>query len=604
MPEITFLPQNITVEAEQAAPIWESARLAGVSVETPCGGKGVCRKCLVKIISGNVDVKSDSYRDAKENQVLICQAYVSDKDVTIEILSGLHGEEGKFDDVSDINFINELKINPVIKQISLQVSEAMPLDGLSDFDRLKKAFKSKIDFKDYKEIKISLDVLRRLPVILRKSKEINVVYYVDCEIVNIININNINSDMYGIAVDIGTTTITLWLVDLITGEIKSRKTDYNAQIECGLDVITRINYSQKHLDELRERVLKTVNKLIKNIITGNNIDVNKIYCAYMTGNTIMVHLFLGIVPEYIRLEPYTPAVYGIPMLNALETGIGINPYAPVKFAPAVGSYVGGDITAGALCTPLCEDKNEIILFLDIGTNGEILLGNNEFILGCACSAGPAFEGGGIEFGMRASKGAIDYFGITEAGEIIIRTIDDAPPAGICGSGIISIMGEMFKCGVIDAAGRFTDKMPDKIKKDKKPYKFYITDDITISEADIDNLIRAKAAIFSACRTLLNNMGLTFNEIEKIYIAGGFGRYLNIENAKAIGLLPNISKEKIVYLGNTSILGAYQIILSEEKENKVKEIADKITYIDLSSEQGYMDEYLAALFIPHTDSEIF
>jgi uncharacterized 2Fe-2S/4Fe-4S cluster protein (DUF4445 family) len=412
------------------------------------------------------------------------------------------------------------------------------------------------------------------------------------------------NDMYGIAVDIGTTTVTLWLVDLTTGKIISRKTDYNAQIECGLDVITRINYAQKHLVELKERVLKTINNLIKTAADENNIDINKIYCASITGNTVMIHLFLGICPEYIRLYPYTPAVFKVPEFNANETGIGINPNAPIKFAPSVGSYVGGDITAGTLCTPLCEEKSEIILFMDVGTNGEILLGNNEFILGCACSAGPAFEGGGIEFGMRASKGAIDCFNIGENGDITIRTIDDTPPVGICGSGIISIIGEMFRKGIIDAAGRLTDKMPDRIKKDKKPYKFYITDEITISEVDIDNLIRAKGAVFSACRTLLNNMELTFDDIDKIYIAGGFGRYLNIENAKAIGFLPNISEEKIIYLGNTSILGAYQILLSEEKEKKVFGTADRITYIDLSGEPGYMDEYLAALFIPHTDADLF
>jgi len=604
MPQITFLPQNITIEASEASPILESARLAGVSVETPCGGKGVCRKCLVKIISGKVDVKTGSYRDEKENHVLICQTNILDEDVTVEILTGLYSEKGKFDDVSDLHDIYNFKINSSVKQMDLQVSKPAPLDGLSDFDRLEKALKLNISG-IINDIKIPLSILQTLPVKLRENDgKVKILYYFNNNILNIIDIKNISDfDMYGITIDIGTTTVTVWLVDLITGKIISRKTDYNAQIECGLDVITRINYAQKHLDELKERVLNTVNNLIKIISEENKIDINQIYCASITGNTIMTHLFLGIIPEYIRLDPYTPAVFKLPVFNAFETGININPNAPIKFAPSVGSYVGGDITAGALCTPLCDDKennSEIILFLDVGTNGEILLGNNEFILGCACSAGPAFEGGGIEFGMRASKGAIDNFKIGENGVITIRTIDNVPPAGICGSGIISIIGEMFKHKIIDAAGRFTDKMPDKIKKDKKPYKFYITEEITISETDIDNLIRAKGAMFSACRTLLNNMGLTFGDIDKIYIAGGFGKYLNIANAKAIGLLPNIPEEKIIFAGNTSILGAYKVLLSEDRQQKMQEIADRITYIDLSNEPGYMDEYLAALFIPHTD----
>ncbi|MCL2773124.1 MAG: ASKHA domain-containing protein [Oscillospiraceae bacterium] len=613
MPNITFLPQNITVEAQINAPLLEAARLAGVSVETPCGGKGVCRKCLVRILTGKVDVKSGSYtyRDAKENQVLICQSNVSDEDVTVEILSGLYGEEGKFDDVSDISSnLNKIAVNPIVKQTRLTVPQPAPLDGLSDFDRLKKAVKTNIAEK-FSDIKIPLSVLSQLPIKLRKNNgAVKIFYYFDCGVLNIVSITETeNTDMYGIAVDVGTTTITLWLVDIITGEIKSRKTDYNAQIECGLDVITRINYAQKNLNELRERVLITINDLIKIAAEENNIDYNKIYCASLAGNTVMIHLLLGICPEYIRLDPYTPAVFRPPLFSAHDIGIVINPDAPVKTAPSVGSYVGGDITVGALCTPLSggENESELMLFLDVGTNGEILLGNNEFILGCACSAGPAFEGGGIEFGMRASKGAIDSFEICENGEkneINIRTIDKEPPFGICGSGIITVVGEMFKHKIIDAAGRFTDKMPDRIKKDKKPYKFYITDEITISEADIDNLIRAKGAMFSACRTLLKNMGLTFGDVDKIYIAGGFGKYLNIEDAKAIGLLPNIPEDRIIYLGNTSILGAYQTLLSEENEKKVQEIADRITYIDLSNEAGYMDEYLAALFIPHTDSSLF
>ena len=608
MPKITFLPQNITIETQQASPLLEAARLAGVSVEAPCGGKGVCRKCLVKIISGKVDIKSGSYRNEKDNYVLICQTNIADENIVVEILTGLYGEKGKFDDISELYDIYNFKINSSVKQITLQATKAAPLDGLSDFDRFEKKLKSNV-FESFDNIKIPLSMLRTLPLKLRENDgKIKILYYIDCGILNIIDITNIdNIDMYGVAIDIGTTTVTVWLADLITGEIISRKTDYNAQIECGLDVISRINYAQKNLNELKERVLNTINNLIKNISGENKINIDQIYCASITGNTIMTHLFLGIYPEYIRLDPYTPAVFKPPAFNAVETGLNINSYAPVKFAPSVGSYVGGDITAGALCTPLCDEKqdnDEIILFLDIGTNGEILLGNNEFILGCACSAGPAFEGGGIEFGMRASRGAIDDFKIEENSEITIKTIDNASPVGICGSGIISIIGEMFKKGIIDAAGRFTDKMPDRIKKDKKPYKFYITDEITISEADIDNLIRAKGAIFSACRTLLNNMGLTFDDIGKIYIAGGFGKYLNIENAKTIGLLPNISQDKIIYLGNTSIIGAYQMLLSEEKEKKVAETAGRITYIDLSNEPGYMDEYLAALFIPHTDADLF
>jgi len=599
MPKVTFLPQNITVEAKTASPLLEAARLAGVSVETPCGGRGICKKCLVEVVSGKLNAKSESYKNQKENHALICQASLSDEDVKVKILAGLYAEEGKFDDASEIlGVVGDFKINPSVKQISLQVPKPAPLDGLSDFDRLEKAIKSKIDCKD---IEIPLLALQKLPITLRQSPNIDLIYHTERDIAHIIDITNEKTDMYGIAVDIGTTTVTLWLLDLHTGKIMSRKTDYNAQIECGLDVIARINYAGKNQSELRERILSTINNLIKTI--ESMPDKNKIYCMQITGNTTMIHLFLAICPEYIRLDPYTPAIFKAPIYRAFELGVDINAYALVKIAPCVGSYVGGDITAGALCTPLCEDRSEIALFLDIGTNGEILLGNNEFILACACSAGPAFEGGGIEHGMRASRGAVDYFKLGEDGDIEMRTIDDAPPVGICGSGIISIVAELFRHGVLDAAGRLTDKMPERVDRQKKPHRFYLTEKITVSEADIDNLIRAKGAVFSACRTLLNNMGLAFADIDKIYIAGGFGKYLNIEDAKTIGLLPGLPEEKIAYLGNTSIMGAYQMLLSEEKEQTVQKTADRMTYIDLSNEPGYMDEYLAALFLPHTDLEL-
>ena len=601
MPKITFLPQNITVEAKNGSPLLETAKFAGVSFETPCGAKGVCRKCLIKIVSGKVESKSGSFKNIRENLALICQTNILSEDVTVEIISGLYGEDGKFDDASCINKI-DFKINPSVKQIDLKVSPPMPLDGMSDLDRFEKALKTK---KSFESMKIPLGVLQKLPLILRKFELLKAVYYMDGNILNIIDLTGAEkTGLYGVAADIGTTTATIRLADLNTGEIKSQKTEYNAQIECGSDVITRINYAKKHLEELKERILKTVNELINFAISENNIDKNQLYCAFISGNTVMTHLLLGICPEYIRLDPYTPAVFEVPVFSAEKLGIIINPNAPVKFSPAVGSYVGGDITAGVLCTPLCEEKNGIVLFLDIGTNGEILLGNDEFILGCACSAGPAFEGGGIECGMRASKGAIDDFKIAENGDITIKTVGGGPPSGICGSGIIAVAGEMFKNGWIDAAGRFTEKIPGKIKKTAKPNKIYIYEGISISESDIENLIRAKGAVFSACRTLLKNMGLSFDDIEKFYIAGGFGKFLNIENAVTIGLLPGIAKEKTIYLGNTSVEGSYKSLLSEENEKIIKKTAERITYIDLSNETGYMEEYFAALFIPHTDADLF
>jgi uncharacterized 2Fe-2S/4Fe-4S cluster protein (DUF4445 family) len=328
----------------------------------------------------------------------------------------------------------------------------------------------------------------------------------------------------------------------------------------------------------------------------------------------MVHLLLGIIPEFIRLEPYTPAIYQVPFYKASEIGLDINPYTPVYLAPSVGSYVGGDITSGILCTRLAAHSEELCLFIDIGTNGEMILGNDDFLLGCACSAGPAFEGGGIEHGMRASQGAIERVDIDkEKGTAACSTIGNTAPAGICGSGMISLIAELFKTGWIDAAGKLNRSKPcSAIEINGKNAKYILAEaekskngkTIYITEADIDNLIRAKGAIFSACRVMLKSIDMDFEDVSRIYIAGGFGRYLDIEKATVIGLLPDLPSEKFTFIGNSSIIGAYMTLLSEKHREKQHELSKKITYLDLSTEPGYMDQYTAALFLPHTDSKLF
>jgi uncharacterized 2Fe-2S/4Fe-4S cluster protein (DUF4445 family) len=346
------------------------------------------------------------------------------------------------------------------------------------------------------------------------------------------------------------------------------------------------------------RILKTLNELLSTACKEAGIETNQILCVSAAGNTTMIHLLLGVIPEYIRLSPYTPAVFLPQCYTAGQVGISVCENAPVLFAPAVGSYVGGDITAGLLCTSLSappeKNSGDLVLFIDIGTNGEIVLGNKDFIFACACSAGPAFEGGGIKHGVRACSGAIERVVIDENGKPKIFTIGDAPPIGICGSGVISAIAELFRKGIIDSAGKFSEKKGE----------YFLCEGISICESDIDNFIRAKGAIFSACQTMLDNAGMSFNNVEKFYVAGGFGRFLDLEDARTIGLLPRLPNENFAFLGNTSVLGAYLTLVSEEKREKMHELAGRITYMDLSSEHNYMDRYTGALFLPHTDRKLF
>jgi len=616
MPQITFLPGNITVEMPEGALLLDGARFAGLSVETPCGGKGSCGKCRVRVLSGGTDAGAES--------VLICQAKVADGPMVVELPHVAAGGEGQFEQgLEHLAQHMPVKYDPFLKSVGLKAAPAALLDGLSDMDRFNKDFGSAVKCR---AVDLPLDILSVLPEKLREADgEICVFYYWENGVARVVDISPgagssretclppeaersgkrdiAQEKAYGVSVDIGTTTVTLWLVDMENGKVLAVRTAYNGQMECGLDVISRINYAKKGLSELKERILKTINGLILDACAAAGVPSARILCLSLAGNTTMTHLLLGIVPDYIRLAPYTPAVFQPQVYAAGKLGFSACENAPVLIAPAVGSYVGGDITAGLLCTSLAADAGETVLFIDIGTNGELSLGNNEFIFACACSAGPAFEGGGIKHGVRASAGAIERVKIDpETGKAEVSTIGNASPAGICGSGIISAVAELFRHGLIDSAGKFTERA--KLTGQGKNAEYALCSGITVNEADIGNFIRAKGAIFSACQTIMESVGLRFQDVEKVYVAGGFGRFLDLEDAREVGLFPRLPDERFFFLGNTSAIGAYLALISEDRRAKESEIAGRITYVDLSNEPGYMDQYVGAQFLPHTDRALF
>jgi len=291
----------------------------------------------------------------------------------------------------------------------------------------------------------------------------------------------------------------------------------------------------------------------------------------------------------------------------------MNPEARIHFAPSVGSYVGGDITAGLLCTPILRHSEKTFLFIDAGTNGEIVVGNREWLVTCACSAGPAFEGAGTKCGTPASEGAIEKISLAEDGTSAYSVIGGVRPKGLCGSGLVDLLAELFIRGFIDRAGRLTEKAPRaRFAVTESGEGFLIEKarrtlwgrDIVITEKDIANLIRTKAAVFSACSLLLKNVGLGFGRIDSVMIAGGFGQNLDVENAVRVGLLPDLPREKFRYLGNTSLSGAGLILLSERNRALVQEVAERMTYVELNNEPNYMNEFTGALFLPHTRMEYF
>ncbi len=622
MPRITFHPLGATVEAPSGLELRDAAKRAGIELDFPCGGQGTCGRCAARVLSGRLDVietaiSADTVPD--EGSILACRAKIGDEDAVVEVREQPDLSAGQFiDEEEEASFIppgwqeQPTDQGALVSTYLIDVPPPQEGEGASDLERLYTSLRRNPEEPafDY-----SLHALRELAGALRcrngKAMAAAGRFGERRRLVHLEAGGDLRS-LYGIAVDLGTTTVAVNLVSIPENRIIASRTEYNGQVVCGLDIISRINYAGRpeRLEELRLRALKTINGLIGQLAAAVAPARNRIYGCALSGNTTMIHLLLGMNPEYIRLAPYTPTVLDVPPLRAGDIGLDIHPEGPVFISPAVGSYVGGDITAGLLCTGSAFTSDEICLFMDIGTNGEIVLGNGDFLMACACSAGPAFEGGGIGNGMRAAGGAIDRVQIDrETGQATYRTIGDLPPRGICGSGMLSLLAGLFTGGWLDASGRFKRPSSSSFIDFKGRLGIYTVvpwekNAITVTERDIENLIRAKAALYAACGLLTKQAGIGFQNIAKVFIAGGFGRYLDIEDAVTIGLLPDIPRDRFHYLGNASLKGSTMILLSEEHRRLQQGFVKRMTYVELNTDSEYMDQYTGALFLPHTDRRQF
>ena len=577
MPEVRFLPAGTVVDVAAGTLIHEAAIKAGLQdLELPCGGQGTCGQCLVEM-------------DGRT--VMACQTrIVSDVAVTVpenhDVAMQVVGES-RFLAASDV-LPQADQVAPLFEFRQITVPAASIEEHYSDWKRLLRALACALP------VTAELPVLRDLAAAIRAEEgELTLGVEQSASELRIAEVHagRCAPRAFGLAIDIGTTTVAGQLVDLADGRVVSTRTQYNAQIRRGADIITRIDYARtpERLAELRGMAIETVNGLVREMA----VDGREIRAAFVAGNTTMIHLLLGLEPRYIRESPYVPTVNPVPALRAEAVGFAIHPDARVEFAPGVGSYVGGDITAGLLATDLPTNHRDVSLFLDIGTNGEIVIGNADWMVGCACSAGPAFEGSGIRCGMRATEGAIEHVEIAEDRTVRCRVIGGGKPVGICGSGLIGLLGELFRRGIVDQSGHFHEGR-----------SFAVTPDVTIAEPDIENLIRTKAAIYAACALILENVGLGWESIARVYIAGGFGRYIQVADAIRIGMLPDLPHGRFSYIGNSALTGAYIALLSREHRRRLDEIAGRVTYVDLGSDPRYMDSYVKAMFLPHTDLERF
>jgi uncharacterized 2Fe-2S/4Fe-4S cluster protein (DUF4445 family) len=420
---------------------------------------------------------------------------------------------------------------------------------------------------------------------------------------------------YAIAMDIGTTTVYGQMIDLASGLVLAQYGDFNGQISYGEDVISRMVFAEKPggLAKLHEVVIKTINTIIAKLIKHAQVDPEDISAITLAGNATMTQLLLEIDPRHIRRSPYVPAATLFPPLKAADLGMALGAHVAALVYPAVSSYVGGDIVAGVMGSGMYR-TDELTLFMDIGTNAEIVIGNKDWLACAACSAGPAFEGGGITFGMRATKGAIEDFSIDPLTyEPMNITIGNVRPKGICGSGLIIITATLFELGIVNSRGKFDrDLKTPRIRATDGIYEYVlawekdtqIDRDIVLTEIDIENLIRAKGAIYSGAMTLLEEVGLSMADVERIILAGGFGSYVDLEKAMIIGLLPETDPDKVTFVGNGSLMGAKMSSLTNRIRQDVVEVTKKMTNFELSETVSYMDHYVAALFLPHTDINLF
>lgn len=618
---VTFQPENKTVQVTPGATLLEAAQKADIHINASCNGKGACGKCKLILESGTVEQDHSPLltdQEKNHNYLLACRTKVQG-DVAVSVppeaierkmkVAGL-GEE------LSIQFKGLVsQIEPMLKEIPLELAPPSLDDSVSDLDRLNRGLKKAGC--DVARLNVGLKVIRELSNTMRDENwkiKVSVIRKKCSNEVLKVEPGNGETKSLGLAIDVGTTSIVVYLVDMADGAILAATSGHNQQAACGDDVINRIICAEKSgVKKLSSMVLSTINNLIGETLDSTQNDYRQIRNVAISGNTTMSHLLLKIEPRYIRREPYIPTASEFPIFKAGEIGIKANPIAAVFIMPGPASYVGGDIVSGMIYSGLHREE-PLTLFIDVGTNGEIVLGNKDWLMTAACSAGPAFEGGGIRWGMRAEEGAIEKISIDpDTLKPSYQTVGDAAPRGICGSGMIDLISEMLLKGIIGPNGKFRlDVLHPTMKQEGDVVAYILApakdtemgEDIIFTETDINSLVMSKGAVYAGFRVLLNQAGLDFSMVDRVWISGGFGQYLDIDKAVTIGLLPDIDRHKFKYLGNSSIGGAYMALLSDHFRREAREVSNNMTYIDFSSSSQFMDEYTSALFLPHTNMDAF
>ncbi len=635
---VTFLPDNVSIAAEPGTSLLQAALDAGVYIDAACGGAGSCGRCKVLVRSGEVECGAMAGLKGSEREGglrLACQCRVS-TDVVASVTDAARIDravigEGTERTSSKITSLNDLDIeargweySPPVTKFKVKMPPPTLQDNVSDLTRLLRGLKAQHDLHD---ISADFQILPSLAKTLRDG---------GWEVTATIAATRVESRLAGLqrhgsrkpklirvepgdttaehcflALDVGTTTMWGQLVDMSARAILATASDYNGQISYGEDVITRIVNANKPggLEALQGAAVRTINGVIDELLRNSGARRDSIVQIAAAGNTTMTQLLLGLPPRHLREAPYVPTAFFIPPVRARSLGIDVSSLTHIYTFPAVASYVGGDIVAGVLGSGLYRRK-ELTLYVDIGTNGEIVLGNSDWLVSASCSAGPAFEGGGVRCGVRAMPGAISDFRVDPATcKPMIVTMGQTKPIGICGVGLIAMIAELFEKGILEPNGKFrTDLATDRVRGTDGGSEYLVVEaansgtgaDIVLTEPDIENIVRAKAAMYAGVMTLLDSVGLTIDDIDRVIIAGALGNFLELEKCIVIGLFPDIPRHKFNYIGNGSLLGARLVSLNNEMLDDGERIAHRMTNIELVDNKLFIDNYTSAMFLPHTD----
>ena len=621
---VTFHPKGTSVEVSRGVTVLEAAASAGVIIASICGGDGICGKCRVIIQRGEVDTDPTTLLTREEIQqgyVLACTTrLVADTEVMVPPESRAEGAQILIDEDArrfraffpTADKPTFFRHNPIVQKLYLELPPPTLEDNLASQERLFREIRRRIDSP---VMQMGLKVLRSLPTVNREDKwQVTATVGQRGGTTEVIQVESGDQTerSYGVAIDVGTSTVVAHLVDLSTSETIDAEACYNSQVAFGGEVTRRIIQAEREgAKALRDAVVGDINNLISAFVTRNPVELHDIVTLLAAGNTTMLHFLLGLDPTHIRKSPYIPTTTAPPPVRASEVGIKINPRGLLYAMPSVGSWVGGDVAAGILATGLYQ-SDQLTMLIDIGTNAEIVLGNRDWMLSCAASAGPAFEGSGVKCGMRASRGAIERVTVDSDGHFDVRTIGNAPPEGICGSGLIDAIAGLYQAGILDRSGSLLPDRSPRVRESEGQMEFVLiaegengaARDIVIAQPDIENLLRAKAAIYSGAKVLLEAMHLSFSDVQQLLIAGGFGNYLDRAKAMTLGMIPDIPLERIRFVGNTSLIGAKMAMLSTDAFEASSTIAHGTTYYDLITYPQYYEEFMSAKFIPHTHMDLF